>query len=111
MADSKGRASRLRAGAAGVLILGIALAFVMGSTFPAQIVKAPPALTAVTTYTNSVDSGDGAFNWLFALLVVGPALVAASVLFASAEVVSALRRSGRSRSGETTVNKDGTISA
>lgn len=111
MADSKGRAGRLRAAAFGVLVVGLAVAFVMGATFPAQVVKAPPTLKAVTTYTSSVESGDGAFNWLFALLAFGPALVAASVLFAGAEVVSASRRSGRSRSGETTVNRDGTISA
>ncbi len=111
MADSKGRAGRLRAGAFGVLVVGFAIAFVMGATFPAQVVTAPPTLKAVTTYTSSVDSGDGSFNWLFALLAFGPAFIASAVLLAAAEIVSALRRSGRSRSSEPSVNKDGTISA
>jgi hypothetical protein len=106
VADSKGRAGRLRAIAFGILVIGIALAFVVGAAFPAQVTAIPPGLTKVTTYTQSTEKGDGAFNWLFAILIGGPALVGATVLYGSAEIVAGLRRSGRSgRSSEPAVTE------
>jgi hypothetical protein len=109
VADSKGRAGRLRAIAFGVLVAGIALAFLVGAAFPAQVGSVPPSLTKVTTYTQSTDSGDGTFNWFFAILVLGPTVVAASVLYGSAEIVAGLRRSGRSRSDAVVADGKGTV--
>lgn len=99
MADSKGRAGRLRAIAIGVLIAGAGLAFLVGAAFPAQAGKIGN-LPRITNYTNGVDGGDSSFNWLFAILVAGPAAVAASVLYGCAEIVGGLRRSGRGHLGE-----------
>ena len=99
MSESKGRAGRLRAVAIGVLIAGAALAYAVGVAFPASVAVVPPGLTRVTTYTASTDS-EGDFNFLFALLVAGPTLVAAAVLYGSAEIVAGLRRSARTRSSE-----------
>jgi hypothetical protein len=85
----------------GVLIAGVALGFVVGAAFPAQVTKTAPIVNNVTSYTQSTDSGNGSFNWLFTILVMGPAVVASSVLLGSAEIVAGLRRSGRSgRSSE-----------
>ncbi len=96
MANSKGRANRLRVMAIGVSIVGLVGAFVLGFAFPAE-----PSVTIagvkITNYVVVAESGEGAFNWLFALLVLGPALVAAAVLYSSSELVAALRRSGRTR--------------
>ena len=100
MPDSKGRASRLRALAFFVLILGFALAFVVGTAYPASVASSPTTLSKVTNFTLTSESGAGAFNWLLAILVATPAVVAASVLYAGAEIVAALRRSGRTRSTE-----------
>ena len=107
MADSKGRAGRLRAIAFGVLIAGAALAFLVGAAFPAQVGTTPTGLSKITTYTQSTDSSDGTFNWLFAILVLGPAVVGAAVLYGSAEIVAGLRRSGRSSRSSETVVADG----
>ncbi len=107
MADSKGRAGRLRAMAVGVLIAGVALAFLVGAAFPAQVGTTPPSLAKVTTYTQSTDSSDGTFNWFFAILVLGPAFVGAAVMYGSAEIVAGMRRSGRSGRSSETVVADG----
>ncbi|MEP6625756.1 MAG: hypothetical protein ABJC79_15010 [Acidimicrobiia bacterium] len=107
MADSKGRAGRLRAIALALLVAGVALGFLVGAAFPAEVGTASPSLSKVTNYTSSTESGDGSFNWLFTILVIGPALVASSVVYASAEIVAGLRRSGRSRTSEPVVT-DGT---
>ena len=103
VADSKGRAGRLRAVAVGVLLAGAALAFLVGAAFPAQVAASPGSLTKVTNYTVSTESSDGTFNWLFAMLVIGPMFVGASVLYGSAEIVAGLRRSSRTRSSEAVV--------
>ena len=99
MANSKGRANRLRGLAAAVLIVGVAGAFVIGAAFPAQTTVSATA-AKITNYTVGAESGEGAFNWLFALLVLGPAIVGAAVLYSSSELVAALRRSGRTRSAD-----------
>jgi hypothetical protein len=103
VAEGKGRAGRLRAIAVGVLVAGIALGFLVGAAFPAQVGAVPSSITKVTTYTQSTDSADGAFNWLFAILVMGPAFVGATVLYGSAEIVAGLRRSGRSSRSDAVV--------
>ena len=108
MADSKGRAGRLRAIAIGVLIAGLALGFLIGAAFPAQVGTVPPSLTKITTYTQTTESGDGSFNWFFTILVIGPTVVAASVLYGCAEVVAGLRRSSRGRTSEISDGK-GTV--
>jgi hypothetical protein len=100
----------LRAVAIGVLIAGVALAYLVGAAFPAQVSRTAPLLTKITTYTVSTESSDGSFNWLFSLLVVGPFLVSAAVLYGCAEIVAGLRRSARTRSSEGG-NRDGVISA
>lgn len=110
MSESKGRAGRLRAVAVGVLIVGVALAFLVGAAFPAEVSTQPPVGTKITIYTASTESGDGSFNWLFAMLVAGPAVVSASVLYGCAEIVAGLRRSARSRSSEAS-SGDGVTSA
>lgn len=98
------RVSRLRAMAFAVLLGGIALAFVVGAMFPAQVVAAGGtglAVTKTVSFTSSPEKGgESSFNWLFAILVIGPAVVASSVLYGAAEVASAARRGGRSRSSE-----------
>lgn len=99
MANSKGRANRLRALAAAVLLAGIAAAFVVGAAFPASVTVSA-TLVKSTNYTMSAESGETAFNWLFALLILGPSIVAAAVLLSSSELAAALRRSGRSRSAD-----------
>ena len=102
VADSKGRAGRLRTIAIGLLLVGAALAFLVGAAFPAQVGAGSfvPGAPKVTTYTASPDGGNSSFNWLFAILVAGPAVVASSVLYGCAEIVGGLRRSSRTRSSE-----------
>ena len=73
----------------------------IGAAFPAQVTVTVTVTAAkITNYTVGAESGEGAFNWLFALLVLGPAVVGAAVLYASSELVAALRRSGRTRSAD-----------
>lgn len=100
MSESKGRAGRLRGAAIGILIAGVAIAYVVGTAFAAPVAAVPPGLTRVTTYTASTDSSDGAFNWLFALLIIAPTLISAAMLYSASEIVGGLRRSARTRSSE-----------
>ena len=81
-----------------MLLVGLVMAYVVGATFPAQVVKFGSA--EFTTYTVSVQGGANAFNWLFAMLVAGPAVIASAVLYGCAEIVGGLRRSSRTRSSE-----------
>lgn len=108
MADSKGRAGRLRAIAIGLLIAGAALAFLVGAAFPASVGAASfvPGAPKITSYVTSSDGGSSSFNWLFAILVAGPAVVGASVLYGCAEIVGGLRRSSRTRSSEGSGGQD-----
>jgi hypothetical protein len=75
----------------------------MGAMFPAQIQTTANGIAQAktTVYVNSPASGDTAFNWLFALLFFGPAMVAAAVLYGAAEIAGSVRRAGRSRSDRT----------
>ena len=107
MSNTKGRAARLRAIAAAILIAGIVAAFLVGAVIPANVVTIAPGLpnagVTVTSFVSTTDSGDGSFNWLFALLVLGPSATVAAMLYATSELASALRRSGRGRPEESTV--------
>jgi hypothetical protein len=97
VASSK-RVSRIRAAALAVLLGGAVLMFLVGSMFPAQVSVGSGTLGKVTDYTKTPASGESAFNWLFAILIMGPAVISASVLFGAAEIATASRRGGRSRS-------------
>ncbi len=83
------------------MVGGLIVAFLVGTMFEAHVAPVEGSLTTKTvSYTISTQGpADGAFNYLFALLVVGPAVIAASVLYGAAEIASAARRGGRSRSG------------
>jgi hypothetical protein len=81
---------------------GAVVAILVGTLFPAPVSAGVGTLGKMTDFTKSADSGETAFNVLFALLVAGPAVVAAAVLWGAAEVASASRRgSGRSRHDRT----------
>src|SRR6478735_5737773 len=96
MASSK-RVSRLRAAAFAVLLLGAVVTFLVGTMFPAQVTVVGVA-GKVTDYTKSPASGETAFNMLFGLLVLGPSVVAAALLYGAAEIAASVKRGGRSRS-------------
>ena len=100
MSESKGRASRLRITAIVVILAGVALGFLVGAAFPANTARAPVGLANITSYTESTDSSDGSFNWLFTMLVAGPCLISGAILYGSSEIVAGLRRSARTRSSE-----------
>ena len=91
------RVSRLRGAALAVLLVGLVATFLVGSIFPAQVVTAAGTTVKVTDYTKSPATGETAFNWLLALLVLGPVLIASSVLYGAAEIAASSRRGGRSR--------------
>src|SRR3954462_14646545 len=97
MPSSK-RVSRIRAAALAVLLLGLVATFLVGTMFPAQVPTLAGTTAKVTDYTKTPASGQTAFNWLLALLVFGPALVASATLYGAAEIAVAVRRGGRSRS-------------
>lgn len=94
--------------AAVVLGAGLVLAFLAGSTFKASVLPVTGSLTAKTTnfLSSPEGGGTGSFNWLFAMLVAGPAVVASAVLYSASEIASAVRRSGRSRSGSLEVGDE-----
>jgi hypothetical protein len=95
------RVARLRMTAGIVLVAGLIAAFLVGATLKAQVSAVPGNLTVKSiSYVDSPKGGgEGAFNWLFALLVAGPTVVAAATIYAASEMVGQLRRGGgRSRS-------------
>ncbi len=98
------RVSRLRGIALVVILGGFAAAFLIGNLVPAAVMPVAGSTTAAKTivFTQSPDGGtaETSFNWLLALLVAGPAAVAAVALYGAAEVTAAVRRGGRSRSSE-----------
>jgi hypothetical protein len=94
---SSKRVSRIRAIALVVLLGGMVLAFLVGNMVPAHVNPAVGATGRLTIFTSTSDTGETAFNWLLALLVGGPALVASAILYGSAEIAAAARRGGRSR--------------
>ena len=95
------RVSRLRAVALAMVLGGAVVAILVGTLFPAPVSVGAGTLGKITDFTKSADSGETAFNVFFALLVAGPAVVAA-VLWGAAEVASASRRgSGRPRHDRT----------
>jgi cytochrome bd-type quinol oxidase subunit 2 len=108
MSSSRARVGRLRTMALAVLMGGLVAAFLLGTTFPAQVTPVTGSLTGKTvSYVSSPQgSGESAFNWLFALLVAGPAVVAASMLYGASEIASASRRSARSRSSSLEVGEE-----
>ena len=97
MPSSK-RVSRIRAAALAVLLVGAVFTFLVGTMFPAQVAPPVGSTVKVTDYTKSPASGESAFNLLFGLLVLGPAVVASAVLYGAAEIAAASKRGGRSRS-------------
>jgi hypothetical protein len=92
------RVNRLQALALAVLIGGAGLAWAIGFLVPAQVVETTTGLVTSRTvaYTNSPHSGQTAFNWLLALLVGGPAAMAAATLYAGSQI-SRSRGSSRGR--------------
>jgi hypothetical protein len=92
----------MRTLALAVLLGGAVTMFLVGSLFPAHVEVAPGTTARVTDYTTSAESGETAFNWLLALLVMGPAVVSSAVLFGAAEIAAATRRGGRSRNHDRT---------
>ena len=97
MPSSK-RVSRIRAAALAVLLLGLIATFLVGTMYPAQVTVVAGTAVKITDYTKSSATGETAFNWLLALLVLGPTLVASALLYSAAEIAGAVRRGGRSRS-------------
>ena len=97
MPSSK-RVSRIRTAALAVLLAGVVLTFLIGTMFPAQVATTVGTTVKVTDYTKTPASGETAFNWLLALLVLGPTIVASALLYSAAEIAVAVRRGGRSRS-------------
>lgn len=81
-------------------MVGLVAGFILGVMYPAQVLVTTTGLTKArsTVYTNSSDSGETAFNWLFFLLIFGPALVASAVLYGAAEIAGSARRSRGGRS-------------
>src|SRR4051794_16500375 len=94
---SSRRVSRMRAVALAVLLVGFVVAFLIGSMFPAQVLVATGTTAKVTDYTKSSATGETAFNWLLALLVLGPVVVSSALLYSAAEISAAVRRGGRNR--------------
>lgn len=100
----RGRASRLRMLAAAVLAIGFVGGFLLASMYPALVTG--DSLTGQAVAWTQAPRGDASrttFNWLLFVLVLGPAMVAASVLYGAAEVahsVSRRSRSGRIRDSE-----------
>ena len=100
----RSRASRLRLLAGVVLAIGFGGGFVLASMFPALVTGDPLTGQAVSwTTAPRGDASRTTFNWLLFMLVLGPATVAAAVLFGAAEIthsVSRRSRSGRIRDSE-----------
>ena len=90
------------------LLGGLIAAFLVGSVVKAQVSPVAGNLTtkSVSYVSSPQGGGEGAFNWLLALLVAGPAVVAASMLYAASEITSASRRGGRSRSSSLEVGEE-----
>jgi hypothetical protein len=104
------RASRMRAIALVVLFVGLAGAFLVGALVPAKVTSTTVGLFPVksTSFVETSESGESAFNWLLALLVAGPAVVSASVLYGAAEISGAVRRGrGGSSRSERNSNENG----
>ena len=101
MPSSK-RVSRIRAAALAVLLFGTVITFLVGTMFPAQVSTVVGSTAKVTDYTKSSATGETAFNWLLALLVLGPTIVAAATLYGAAEIAAAVRRGGRPRGHDRT---------
>lgn len=97
MPSSK-RVSRIRTMALAILLVGAVVTFLVGTMFPAQVTTAVGTTVKVTDYTKTPASGGSAFNWLLALLVMGPTVIASALLYSAAEIAAAVRRGGRSRS-------------
>jgi hypothetical protein len=91
------RVARMRAAGLAVLMVGLLVTFLVGTMFPAQVTTVTGTTVKVTDYTKTPASGETAFNWLLALLVMGPAVIASAVIFSAAEVAASTRRSNRSR--------------
>ncbi len=108
MSSSRTRGGRLRTIAVAVLIGGLVAAFLVGAMVKAQVTPVTGSLTekSVSYVSSPEGSGAGSFNWLLALLVAGPAVVAASGLYAAAEIAAATRRGGRSRSASLEVGEE-----
>lgn len=99
----RSRAARLRLLAGVVLAIGLGGGFALASLYPALVTG--DALGQAVTWTQAPrgDASRTTFNWLLFVLVVGPATVAAAVLYGAAEVahsVSRRSRSGRIRDSE-----------
>jgi hypothetical protein len=94
MPSSK-RVSRIRAAALAVLLMGLVATFLVGTMFPAQVTTVAGSTVKITDYTKTPATGETAFNWLLALLVFGPTLVASALLYSAAEISVAVRRGGR----------------
>jgi hypothetical protein len=85
----------MRTAALAVLLGGLVAMFLVGTMYPAQVSIAAGTTAKVTDFTKSPESGETAFNWLLALLIAGPAVVASAVLFGAAEIASSARRRSR----------------
>jgi hypothetical protein len=98
--STQSRVARLRTASAAVLLIGLVAAFMVGATIKAQVTGTAGAVTpnTINYVASPKGGGPGSFNWLLAILVAGPTVIAASTLFAAAEMVGQLRRGGRSRS-------------
>ncbi|MBM3673997.1 MAG: hypothetical protein FJW88_03420 [Actinobacteria bacterium] len=94
---SKSRSARLRAVAVLVLVVGVGLGLVLGVRIGTSTSLAPEGVRIVN-YTAVPEGGGTGFNWLFFLLAAGPACIAASILFATAELAHVLGRRSRSQS-------------
>jgi hypothetical protein len=90
----------MRAAGLAILLVGLVVMFLVGTMFPAQVTTLTGTTIKVTDYTKTPASGETAFNWLLALLVMGPVIVASAVVFSAAEIAASARRSGRSRNHE-----------
>jgi hypothetical protein len=100
----RSRASRLRLLAGVVLAIGVAGGFALASMYPALVTGDPLSGQSVSwTQAPRGDASRTTFNWLLFMLVLGPAAVAAAVLYGASEVahsVSRRSRSGRIRDSE-----------
>jgi hypothetical protein len=92
---SSTRVSLIRAAALAILLAGTVVTFLVGTMFPAQVTIVTGTTLKVTDYTKSPASGETAFNWLLALLVMGPVVVSSALLYSAAEIAAAVRRGGR----------------
>lgn len=95
--SSKRRANQLRIAGTLVLVFGFVAAFLVGNLVGAVVIKAygKPAY-ANMTFTSQTPKVGTTFNWLLAVLVFAPAVVAGAALFSTAEMVLAIGRARRS---------------